>query len=88
MDLALDNLQRLICHKTKPNQTKTKTNHPHNSHTYINGILILIRTDGILILIRTQLTDIYKWYTNTHPHCTYTYTLIRTNTHIYAHKHL
>ena len=24
MDLALDNLQRLICHKTKPNQTKPK----------------------------------------------------------------
>ena len=22
MDLALNNLQRLICHKTKPNQTK------------------------------------------------------------------
>ena len=23
MDLALNNLQRLICHKTKPNQTKS-----------------------------------------------------------------
>ena len=23
-DLALDKLQRLICHKTKPNQTKIK----------------------------------------------------------------
>ena len=22
MDLALNNLQRLVCHKTKPNQTK------------------------------------------------------------------
>ena len=26
MDLALNNLQRLICHKTKPNQNKTKQN--------------------------------------------------------------
>ena len=24
MDLALNNLQRLICHKTKPNENQTK----------------------------------------------------------------
>ena len=30
MDLALNNLQRLICHKTKPNQ-KTSLDHPNYS---------------------------------------------------------
>ena len=28
MDLVLNNLQRLICHKTKPNQTKHLTQIP------------------------------------------------------------
>ena len=32
MDLALNNLQQLICHKTQPNQTKPKTL-PHNAES-------------------------------------------------------
>ena len=38
MDLALNNLQRLICHKTKPNQTKpnqTKQSSAIKPHTTI-----------------------------------------------------
>ena len=30
MDLALNNLYRLICHKTKPNQIKTVPQPPYN----------------------------------------------------------
>ena len=36
-DLALNNLQRVICHKTKPNQTKpiqTKPNHIYLIYMY------------------------------------------------------
>ena len=49
MDLALNNLQRLICHKTKPNQTKpnlTFVETPqHNTtdftgHNYLNKLQI------------------------------------------------
>ena len=33
MDLALNNLQGLICHKTKPNQTKTTINIINQLHS-------------------------------------------------------
>ena len=42
MDLALNNLERLICHKTKPNQTKHTHTHTH-THIYIYISLIEYR---------------------------------------------
>ena len=45
MDLALNNLQRLICHKTQPNETKPKLN-----ATYLNLKYFLTKLQEIFPL--------------------------------------
>ena len=53
MDLALNNLQRLICHKTqqtKPNQTKQNDAYVHTQHLHTYLISALIQTHIILYI--------------------------------------
>ena len=62
MDLALNNLQKLICHKTqqtKPNQTKPKIIHPNpvcsvisvtHRYTYIKETTSNLTRDAFIII--------------------------------------
>ena len=43
MDLALNNLQRLICHKTKPNQTKLINSFMKTTACFPSGLLLQSR---------------------------------------------
>ena len=64
MDLALNNLQYLICHKTKPKQTKSSFSLIFNSSTMISKLLGTVRSAPItlqLVLPSTYYSFLVLW---------------------------
>ena len=59
MDLALNNLQWLVCHKTKSNQTKTKQNKKYHNYEYEKFV-----SSGVHKHQTEKLIDITKWKVN------------------------
>ena len=55
MDLALDNLQRLICHKTKPKQTTPKLKKKKLLLYIIYIFDLVFEHYGLMYLIRSYL---------------------------------
>ena len=53
MNLALDNLERLICHKTQ----QTKLNHERTKHFFIKNIYLVLFLKGVhsLLLVETEM---------------------------------
>ena len=59
MDLALNNLQWLMCHKTKPNQTKPNQTRPPISKSFSPFIIAFVTVPSSRITFGIPVTFIF-----------------------------